>query len=158
MFSFSIKWIWAQCLAVGAGLLLLAHVAVPGSGNLTLVQGTVEGIGTISRKGLGSYYELRLRTEGGNAERVLIGRRDAPEDTMQRLIGRTITARVNWSSEAVEISARGLSEELSGIRSSASARSSGYRLAGWIAIIIGLLAGAATFAMSRATVRTYIND
>jgi hypothetical protein len=155
LFSFSIRWIWAQCLAVGAGLLLLAHVAVPGSGNLALVQGTVEGIGTISRKGLGSYYELRLRTESGNAERVLIGRRDVPEDTMQRLIGRTITARVNWSSEAVEISARGLSVELSGVHSSASARSSSYSFAGWIAIIIGLLAGAATFAMSRATVRIY---
>ena len=158
MFSFSIKWIWAQCLAVGAGLLLLAHVAVPNSENLTLVQGMVEGIGTISRKGLGSYYELRLRNERGNAERVLVGRRDVSEDTMHRLIGRTITARVNWSSEAVEFRARGLNEELSGVHSSASARSSNYSLAGWIAIIIGLLAGAATFAMSRAAVRTYISD
>jgi hypothetical protein len=158
MFSFSIRWIWAQCLAIGAGLLLLAHVAVPGPGNLTLVQGTVEAIGTISRKGLGSFYELRLRTESGNAERVLIGHRDVPQETVQRLIGRTITARVNWSSEAVEFSAAGLSHELSGAHSSASARSSSYSFAGWIAIIIGVLAGAATVAMSRATVRTYFND
>ena len=88
---------------------------------------------------------------------MLVGRRDVSEDTMHRLIGRTITARVNWSSEAVEFSARGLSEELSAVQSTASVRSSNYSRAGWIAIVIGLLAGSATFAMSRATVRRYID-
>jgi len=131
---------------------------MPGSDNLTVVQGTVDGIGVTSRKGLGSFYEVRLRDESGTADRVLIGRNDVPNEVIQRLIGRTITARVNWSSEVIEMSAKGLGDELSGVHSAASGRSHGYSLAGWIAIVIGLLTGAATFALSRARVRTAIND
>lgn len=133
---------------VGAGLFLLAHIALPSPSNLTMVRGTVEEIGSISRKGLGSYYELRLRTEDGHAERVLVARRDVAAEVMQRLVGRQITARVNWSSEAIDLTTNGdLSTELSAVNSSVMARSHNDNVAGWIATILGLLFGAVTLAL-----------
>ena len=154
MFCWSINWLWAQCLAVGAGFFLLSYLAVPGSGNLTVVQGTVEEIGSISRKGLGSFYELRLKTDDGQMERVLVARHDVAATAMQKLLGRKIRARVNWSSEAIDLTATGdASSVLSGENSSTTARRRYYNLAGAIATLLGLLIGAVTLMLNTAAWR-----
>lgn len=149
MFSWSLKWIWAQCLLIGAGLFLLAHMAAPNSSSLTTVRGTLEEIGSRSRKGLGSFYELRLITAGGQIERVLVGRNDVASSSVQRLVGRKIVARVNGSSEVIDliIDCDG-SEVISSVNSSATSRSRSFNMVGWIATILGLIVGAATLSAS----------
>lgn len=149
MFSWSINWLWAQCLVVGAGFFLLSHLADPGPGNLTVVRGTVEEIGSTSRKGLGSFYELRLKTDDGQMERVLVARRDVAANAMQKLVGRHIRARVNWSSEAIDLTTtRDASSVLSEENSSATARRRDYNLVGGIATLLGLVIGALTLTLS----------
>ena len=101
MFSWSFRWLWVQCLAVSAGLFLLAHMAVPGAADLSTVSGTVESVGAISRKGLGGYWELNVRADSGDADRVLVRRDAVSEADMRSLIGHPVTAGVNWSAEAV---------------------------------------------------------
>jgi hypothetical protein len=88
---------------IGSGLSLLARMAVPNSSSLTTVRGTLEEIGSVSRKGLDGFYELRLLTGGGQIERVLVSRNDVTSSSMQRLVGRKIVARVNGSSEVIDL-------------------------------------------------------
>ena len=106
VFSWSVQWIWAQFLLVAAGLFLLAHLALPDADGLTVVQGTVEQVRQVSRKNVGSFHELQVRSADGRIDPVLVGRNSATLASMQALVGRTITARVSGA-EVVELGASG---------------------------------------------------
>ena len=68
MFSWSFKWLWAQCLLASAGLFLLGQMAFPASKDLTTVSGKVEHVGVIYVKGVGSFYELSVRAPDGGQD------------------------------------------------------------------------------------------
>ena len=142
MFSWSLKWLWAQCLVAAALLFLLSHITLPDLAALAPVKGSVTEVGSISRKGIGGYYELNVRSEEGNAQRVLVSRRVASEAVMQSLIGRPITARINISSEAVELSVAGVAGlNFDAAHSVAAAQNRQYDMLGWTAMICALLSG-----------------
>jgi hypothetical protein len=105
MFSFSPRWLWAQCIAVGAAFLLLNHMALPGPGERTLVVGSVEEISIVSRKSLGSFHELVVRTEEGGTDTVLFPYHVAPSEQVRTLVGAHISAHVTTSSKAIDLTA-----------------------------------------------------
>lgn len=143
MFSWSFKWLWAQCLVASAGLFLLGHMELPDAKSLSIVSGSVESVRVISRKGLGSSNELTVRTADGAQDRVLIARDDLINDAVQGLVGRNVTASVNWSSEAVEFETEGDPSGLAeAVRASASREKKIYDTMAWIALAIGLSLGA----------------
>ena len=143
MFSWSSNWRWAQCLVASAGLFLLGHLELPDAKSLSIVSGSVESIRVISRKGLGSSNELTVRTADGAQDRVLIARDDLINAAVQGLVGRDVTASVNWSSEAVEFETEGDPSGLAEVvRASASREKKIYDTMAWIALAIGLSLGA----------------
>jgi hypothetical protein len=107
MFSFSFRWLWAQSLVVSAGFFLLGYMTLPKADSRLPIAGPVEDVYVISRKGLGSYYELGIRTDSGAHERVLIRRDIAEEGVVRGLIGHRISAHVNWSSDATDLEVEG---------------------------------------------------
>jgi hypothetical protein len=143
MFSWSFKWLWAQCLVVAAGLFLLGAMRVPSEGSLTQISGTVDHVGLRARKGLGSFYTLALHDADGAPAEILIDRGALNETAVRRLIGKHVTAKVNWSSEAISLedAPADIAEQVS-----ASAKAAGrqYTLLGLAAMLIGLGFGAAT--------------
>jgi hypothetical protein len=143
MFSWSLKWLWAQCLMVAAGLFLLSAMRVPADGSLTQVSGTVDHVGTRSRKGLGSVYIVDLREADGASAEVLIPRDAVTAAEAQRLIGKHLSARVNWSSQAITL--KGASADIDE-RVAASAQAAGRQLdiMGYVALMLGFGLGVAT--------------
>lgn len=128
-----------------AGLFLLGHMALPAANDLTAVSGNVEQVGLISRKGLGSFYELTVKTPGGEQDRVLIGRTAAPEQTVRALTGHDITAKVNWSDEAVQLEAAGDPGEIAEkVQTFAMERNRNFNLGGATALAIGVFLGLAS--------------
>lgn len=149
MFTWSFKWLWAQCLAASAGLFLLAHLALPAATDLTMVRGNVEQVGLISRKGLGSFYELTVKSADGERERVLIDRAVAPEQTIRTLTGHKIKAMVNWSSDAVQFESTGDPGTIAeNVRSFANARNRNFSVGGAIALAVGVFLGLASLILN----------
>ena len=144
MYSWSFKWLWAECLVASAGLFLLAHMALPAAKDLSTVKGVVDHVGLTSRKGLGSFYDLTVKTPAGGEDRVLIERTVAPEPSIRALTGRSIAVGVNWSNEAVQFES---DEDPNGIArnigKSAAERSRNYSIGGMIALALGLFLGLA---------------
>lgn len=139
MFSWSFKWLWFQCLIAAAGLFLLGHMALPGPQSLAIVSGRVESVRVVSRKGIGSSNELTVSSADGSQHRVLIVRDDSINAAVQHLVGRDITAGVNWSSVAVEFKASGDPGGLAETVHASAARSQTiYNTLGWVALVIGL--------------------
>ena len=58
MFSWSFKWLWAQCLFIGMAFFFLGSIALPDARDLTNVEGRITQVGIKYRKGIGSYYTL----------------------------------------------------------------------------------------------------
>ena len=107
MFSFSFRWLWAQCLAISAGFFLLGYMALPKADSQHAIAGHVTDVSVISRKGLGGFYEVALQTDDGAPDRVLIRRSVVDQGTVRGLIGHHITAHVNWSSDATDLAVEG---------------------------------------------------
>lgn len=148
MFSWSFKWLWAQCLVVAGGFFLLGHMTLPNAGSLTEVKGNVEKVGMVSRKGLGGFYELTVSASDGEQDRVLVSRGVAVEETIQKLLGHTITAEVNWSSEAVQLSTDGdVGFNPDSVRTWAAATKKSYDNIGLVALFVGVFLGLATFGL-----------
>ena len=124
------------------GLFLLGHMALPAAKDLTLVKGDVEQVGMISRKGLGSFYDLTVRTPDGEQSRVLIHREVAPEEMMRSLIGHSIAAEVNWSSEAVRLETDGAAGNIAeNVQASAIGAQRTYDIIGALALALGIFLG-----------------
>ena len=144
MFSWSFKWLWAQCLLASAGLFLLGHMAFPAAKDLATVSGKVEHVGVIYVKGVGSFYELSVRVPDGGQDRVLIDRRAAPEATAQALSGQEISADVNWSSRAVRFKSAGdTGSRFAAVPALAAQSSRNFILGGAVALCIGVFLGLA---------------
>ena len=74
---------------------------------------------------------------------MLIARNDLINDAIQGLVGRDVTASLNWSSEAVEFETEGDPSGLAeAVRASASREKRIYDTMAWIALAIGLSLGA----------------
>jgi hypothetical protein len=143
MFSFSIKWLWAQCLMIGAGLFLLGQLKLPDESSLSTVSGRIVAAHPVSRKGLNPVYELVLDKPGGGQERLLIARSTVAESALPALIGKELEARVNWSAEAVSLNS-GPTELAERIAAQANASKRWFDLSGIFAVVLGLSLGAAT--------------
>ena len=129
---------------VSAGLFLLGHMALPAAKDLTTVKGIVEQVGLISRKGLGSFYELTVKTANGEKDRVLIGRAVAPEQTVRALTGHKIAAMVNWSSEAVHFeSVEDPGTIAENVRTSAIQRNRDFSVSAALVLAVGIFLGLA---------------
>lgn len=150
MFSWSIKWLWAQCLAISAGLFLLGHMVMPGPAGLYAVSGIVTNVSTISRKGLGSFYDLGIDGADGTQHRILLDRSVATQSAVQSLVGASVSAKVNASAEAVELAVPADAGGMAGkVRAAAQARSGNFSLGGAIALAIGIFLGLATLILHR---------
>lgn len=150
MFTFSWKWLWAQCLCIAAGLFLLGYLTMPGSESLSHVTGRIEHVDTISRKGLGRFYQLTVKSVQGEESQVLIARDVAPEPAMRGLVGQSIAADVNWSSEAITAEMHGGGEAIARkAGQSAIRRKQRYDNIGGIAFAIGIFLGLAGLILNR---------
>lgn len=150
MFTWSFKWLWAQCLVAAAGLFLLGYIELPDVKSLSIVSGSVESVRVISRKGLGSSNELTVRTADGAQNRVLIARDDLINDAVQGLVGRNVTASVNWSSEAVEFETEGDPGGLAQAVCATAIRGKRmYDAMAWIALAIGISLAAVMLIVAR---------
>ncbi len=144
MFCFSWNWLWAQCLAIAAGLFLLSYMAVPGGAHRSQVAGTIAQIETTSRKGKGALFELTVREADGGTQAVLIADEVAPEPAVRALVGREIVAEVNWSGEAVAARIVGGSADFDrNAGQAAQRRHAGLAFMGTIAIVLGIVLGIA---------------
>jgi hypothetical protein len=150
MFSFSLRWLWAQCLLVGAGFYLLGWLAHPGPGKTSYVAGKVENVAVISRKGLGSFYELQVLSDDGDQQRVLIARRVAPEAMARGLVGHSISAHVNLSSEAIDFATDGYTGvDASRVRQAAQGEAENYDRLAFLFGTLGIAIGLATIVLFR---------
>ena len=96
----------------------------------------------ISRKGLGSYNELTVTGPAGDRQRVLIAGDAAADGFVAALIGKSISAKVNWSDEAVEFEAPEAGADLGqSILAAATKRSRLYDIGGVCALVIGVFLG-----------------
>jgi hypothetical protein len=149
MFSWSFKWLWAQCLLASAGLFLLGWMAVPAAKDLTQIAGQVEQVNVISRKGLGSFYELTVTTPGGEQDRVLIDHDGVRNEAMHALIGHRIVAEINWSSEAVDFETDDPSTSIAkNVRSTALGSQQTFDALGIAALALGIFLGLAALILS----------
>ena len=148
MFSFSLRWLWAQSLVVSAGFFLLGYLAMPTASSKNSVAGLVKDVAVISRKGLGSYYELTLRSDGGEPDRILMARDIAEETVVRGLIGHRIAAHVNWSSVATDVEVEGSTRfEADSVRRSAESAKVRYDSLSLIFAGAGMAIGLLTFAI-----------
>jgi hypothetical protein len=147
MFSFSLRWLWAQSLAVSAGFFLLGYMTLPNPASQMAIAGHVKDVAVISRKGLGSYYELTLQTDTGEPDRVLMKRDIAEESIVRGLIGHRVSGHVNWSSDATDLEIEGSSGFDAGkVRRSAESAKAGYDLLAIIFAGAGMAIGLLTLA------------
>jgi hypothetical protein len=147
MFSFSFRWLWAQSLTISAGLFLLGYMTLPKADAQLSNAGHVSDISVISRKGLGSYYELILQTDSGRPDRVLIRRNVADESVVRGLIGHRVSAHVNWSSDATDLQVEGDSRfDANKVRQSAESIKARYDLLAVIFAGAGIALGLLTLA------------
>lgn len=146
MFSFSFRWLWAQCLAIAVGLVLLGYLAAPGDDALSTVSGRVESVGSVSRKGLGTYYRLAIVSADGRNDEVLVARGASTDGAMQGLIGAVIIARVDWSGSASQITRLdGSSVDSGKLRSTLNATRRTFFSFAALAALLGLALAAVTF-------------
>jgi hypothetical protein len=144
MYSWSFKWLWAECLVASAGLFLLAHMALPAEKDLSMVKGVVNHVELTSRRKLGGFYDLTVKTPEGGEDRILIGRSVAPEPSIRALVGHNIAAGVNWSDVAVQFESADDSDGIAeNVWKSAAERSRNYSIGGMIALALGLFLGLA---------------
>ena len=136
---------------IAVGFFLLGYMAMPGSGNLSHIDGRIEQVShPYYRKGIGSYYQLSVRTAQGEELPVLVSRDVAPEPAMRGLVGQSIAADVNWSSEAIAAEMHGYGEAIArkaGL--SAIRRKQQYDNFGGIAFAIGVFLGLASLIINR---------
>ena len=138
MLSWSCEWLWAQCLAIAAGLLLISYMDLPPDPDgLETVNGVVQRVGSEYRKSRGTFYRLDLTTPAGQSQTVRVRRGVTTEPAMQDLVGRTITAEVDGQAQAHSLETGG--RVVLSLQTTRAIALSESRLMGFAALVAALL-------------------
>ena len=151
MFSWSCEWLWAQCLAIAAGLLLISYMDLPPDPDgLETVNGVVQRVGSEHRKSRGTFYRLDLATPVGKYETVRVRRGVTTEPAMQDLVGKTITAQVDGRAQAFSLETEGrVVLALQTTRAIALSESRLMGFAALVAVLLGIVLAAPTWVWRR---------